>query len=340
MDNQLSLYHVFKCVAETGNISQAAKLLYVSQPAVSKAISGLEENMNTTLFIRSSRGVKLTQEGQLLYQYVREAFDILRQGEERIKRIGELGIGHLKIGVSATLCKYVLLPYLNRFLKTYPHIKITIESQSSIHTLKQLENNTLDIGLVAKPDNQRIYEFLPLYEIEDIFVATTDYLDNLRLREEDEDIFATANVMLLDKANMSRMHIEDYLNKNNIHPQHILEVSSMDLLIEFSKTGLGVGCVIKEFVTQELMSGQLVQIPLKKSINKREVGFCYNKAAYLSDSMTKLIDFVTNDSYNYPLIPTVTAEIYTAEQNPPDILHLHTEPHHGKEIPPNRLQWK
>ena len=90
--------------------------------------------MNLTLFIRNSRGVKLTEEGELLYQYTKEAFDILRQGEERLAYMKELGVGHLRIGVSSTLCKYVLLPYLNRFLKAYPHIKITIESQSRVHT--------------------------------------------------------------------------------------------------------------------------------------------------------------------------------------------------------------
>lgn len=291
--NNLSLYHVFNCVAETGNISQAARLLYVSQPAVSKSITSLEESMNLTLFIRNSRGVKLTEEGQLLYQYTKQAFDVLKQGEDRLMHIKELGVGHLRIGVSSTLCKYVLLPYLNRFLKTYPHIKVTIESQSTIHTLKQLENNTLDIGLVAKASSEKIYKFLPICEIEDIFVATSDYLDNLLLREKDKDIFTTANVMLLDEENISRMYVEEYFNENHIRPQHVLEVSSMDLLIEFAKTGLGVGCVIKEFVTDELNNGRLIQIPLKKPINKREIGFCYNKAAYLSDSMSKLIEFVS-----------------------------------------------
>lgn len=291
--NNLSLYHVFNCVAETGNISQAAKLLYVSQPAVSKSITSLEESMNLTLFIRNSRGVKLTEEGQILYQCTKQAFDILKQGEDRLAHMKELGVGHLRIGVSSTLCKYVLLPYLNRFLKAYPHIKITIESQSTIHTLKQLENNTLDIGLVAKPSSQKAHEFLSLYKIEDIFVATSDYLDNLRLREKDKDIFASANIMLLDEENISRMYVEEYFSNNNIHPQHVLEVSSMDLLIEFAKTGLGVGCVVKEFVTDEINDGKLIQIDLKKPINKREIGFCYNKAAYLSDSMTKLIKFVS-----------------------------------------------
>lgn len=294
MNNNLSLYYVFNHVAETGNISRAAKQLYVSQPAVSKAITSLEENMKQILFVRNSRGVKLTEEGELLYQYTKKAIDILKQGEERLTLRKELGVGHLKIGVSATLCKYVLLPYLDCFLKTYPHVKITIESQSTLHTLKQLENNILDIGLIAKPPNHTGYKFLSVNKIEDIFVATKDYLDNLRLRDKKEDIFATANVMLLDEENISRMYIDDYFKNNNIHPHHILEVSNMDLLIEFAKTGLGVGCVIKEFVKEELASGQLIQIPLKKPINKREVGFCFKKATYLSDSMSKFIDFILN----------------------------------------------
>jgi len=110
MNNHLSLYNVFNTVAETGSISQAAKVLYVSQPAISKAITNLEESLNQVLFVRNSRGVKLTEEGQILYKYTKEAFDILKQGEDHMKRIKELGIGHLKIGDSTTLCKYILLP--------------------------------------------------------------------------------------------------------------------------------------------------------------------------------------------------------------------------------------
>ena len=291
MDQNLSLYYIYNCVAEEGNISHAAKRLFISQPAVSKAILALEENLQTTLFVRSSRGVKLTEEGRLLYEYTRNAFDTLQRGEDSLKRIHELGIGHLRIGVSTTLCKYLLLPYLNGFVKENPHIKITIESQSTYHTLKQLENSTLDIGLVAKPDSDK-FLFYSLGQIEDIFVATGTYLDNLKQREHTTDVFSSANIMLLDEENFSRKYIEDYFKLNQIEPQQILEISNMDLLIEFAKTGLGVACVIKEFVQSELGNGTLVQIPLKTPVNKREVGFSYVKNAFLSDSMLKFIDYI------------------------------------------------
>lgn len=294
MNQSLSFYQVFLSVAESGNISRSSKQLFISQPAVSKALMNLEKNLKCTLFIRSSRGVKLTEEGRLLYEYVKKGFDSISMGEERIKRISELGIGHLRIGVSITLCKYLLLPYLNHFVREYPHIKITIENQSSYHTLKQLEDKSLDIGLVAKPETDKVFSFYTLGEVEDIFVTTQAYLDNLLVREEDTDIFSYANIMLLNEENISRKFIEDYFRKYNIKPKHILEVSSMDLLIEFAKTGLGVACVIRGLVLEELKQGTLINIPLKNPVNKREVGFAINKDAYLSDSLRKFIDFIIN----------------------------------------------
>ena len=292
MEENLSLYHIFNRVAEAGNISHAAKQLFISQPAVSKAIQNLEDNLKTTLFIRNSRGVKLTEEGNLLYEHTRNALDTIRRGEDGLKRIHELGIGHLRIGASTTLCKYLLMPYLDGFVRENPHIKITIENQSSSHTLKKLENNTLDIGLVAKPGHMENFQFISLGEIEDIFVATRTYLNNLKLRENSADIFSSANIMLLDEENVSRKYIDNYFKINSIEPTHILEISNMDLLIEFAKTSLGIACVIKAFVEAELEAGTLIQIPLKTPVNKREVGFSYSRNAFLSDSMNKFMEFI------------------------------------------------
>ena len=135
------------------------------------------------------------------------------------------------------------------------------------------------------------FHFYSLGQIEDIFVATNSYLNHLSLRENSSDIFSTANIMLLDKENVSRKYIEDYFKARQIEPKHILEVGNMDLLIEFAKTSLGVACVIKKFVEKELADGTLVQIPLTVPI-KKEVGFCYVKSTFLSDSMKKFIDFI------------------------------------------------
>lgn len=277
MEQHLSQYKIFYEVAKAGNISKAAKELYISQPAISKAISKLEESLEVSLFTRNSRGVLLTPEGQLLLDHVNTAFDALTSGENELKRIREFHIGQIKIGVSNTLCKFVLLPYLKGFVEQYPHIKITIDSQSTAHTLSMLEQQRIDIGLIAEPKNKKGLTFEPVLKIEDIFVCTQSYLDNLKLREgEHADILETGNLMLLDRNNMTRNYVDTYLHENHIEPNQVLEATTMDLLIEFARIGLGIACVIKEFVQKDLDNGSLIEVPLDVSIRKRTVGFAYN----------------------------------------------------------------
>lgn len=277
MEQNLSQYKIFYEVAKAGNISKAAKELYISQPAISKSISKLEDSLGTTLFNRNSRGVQLTEEGRVLFEHTSAAFEALSQGEQELKRIRNFHMGHIRIGVSNTLCRFIMLSYLKGFIEQYPHMKITIESQSTTHTLSMLEQQRIDIGLVAEPKAQKHLTFLPVMDIEDIFVAAPNYLENLKLREgSDADVFQTGNVMLLDRNNITRHYIDDYMNINHIEANNLLEVTTMDLLIEFAKIGLGVGCVIKEFVKDDLKSGALIQLEPGTPIHKRTIGFVYH----------------------------------------------------------------
>lgn len=292
MNQNLSSYRIFYTVANTGNISKAAKELYISQPAISKSIQKLEESVGCKLFSRSSRGVVLTDEGKLLYEHVSEAFETLTMGEEKLKRSIELGVGHLKIGVSSTLCKYLLLPYLKEFIRQNPHISISISCQSTNDTLKLLEDNKIDIGLIGKPENLKNIHFDFLEEIEDIFVAAKDYLRNLKARGIQKDhILQSSTLMLLDKNNMTRQYIDDYLQENQIIIKDSIDISDMDLLIDFARIGVGVACVIKNFVREDLENGTLVEIPLGFPIHKREVGFAYKTTTKPSKSLAEFIHF-------------------------------------------------
>ena len=292
MNQNLSSYRIFYTVANTGNISKAAKELYISQPAISKSIQKLEESVGCKLFSRSSRGVVLTDEGKLLYEHVSEAFETLTLGEEKLKRSIELGVGHLKIGVSSTLCKYLLLPYLKEFIRQNPHISISISCQSTNDTLKLLEDNKIDIGLIGKTENLKNIHFDFLEEIEDIFVAAKDYLRNLKARGIQKDhILQSSTLMLLDKNNMTRQYIDDYLQENQIIIKDSIDISDMDLLIDFARIGVGVACVIKNFVREDLENGTLMEIPLGFPIHKREVGFAYKTTSKPSKSLAEFIHF-------------------------------------------------
>ena len=246
MEQHLSQYKIFYAVAKAGNISKAAKELFISQPAISKSISKLEENLGVSLFTRNSRGVQLTVEGQVLFSHVSNAFDTLGRGENELKRIKNFNIGQIKIGV------------------------------------------------IAEPKTRRSLSFMPVMRIEDTFVCTKSYLDNLKIREgEDVNIFSAGTVLLLDRNNMTRTHIDAYFAEHNIEIKQVLEATTMDLLIEFAKTGLGVGCVIREFVRGELADGSLIEIPLSSPVRSRTVGFAYNPA-YATKTMNNFIRFCSS----------------------------------------------
>lgn len=277
MENNLNLYYIFYAVAKAKNISGAAKELYISQPAISKAISKLEQNLDTTLFIRNSRGVCLTPEGEMLYEQVHTAFHCIHTGEEKIRLSNELGMGRLSIGVSTTLCKYVLLPYLKEFTKQNPHVQISISCQPSNETVEALLNNTLDIGLVGYPDSKHNLELLPIMEIHDTFVATDHYLNNLNMRDSltKESIIKNATFIMLNKENMTRKHVDANLSAAQIELSNIMDAGNMDLLIEFCKTDLGIACVFKEFIEEELETGQLKEVHILKNPPGRHIGFAY-----------------------------------------------------------------
>ena len=186
----------------------------------------------------------------------------------------------------------MLLPYLKEFIAQHPHIRITIECQSTYHTLQLLRENKIDLGLIGKPERYHHIHFDSLGEIEDIFVATQSYLDNLSLRTNNrEDVLKSATLMLLDKENITRQYIDDYLSLYHIETNNLLEVSTMDLLIEFAKIGLGVACVIRQFVEKELEEGTLVEIPLDSPIRKREIGFAYLENIQQTTAVQEFINF-------------------------------------------------
>lgn len=285
VDN-LTKYKIFLAVAENGSISKAAAQLYISQPAVSITIKKLEENLHSTLFIRRPKGVELTEKGRALYDSVKKAFSMLAEAEKSLKYPYETG--HLRIASSNVLCKHYLMPYLKAFSNQYPHTDLAITCTSSREACQMIGNCSIDLALVVKPENAGVSVYRPLGVIEYIFVCTPAYKEKLDC--ENDEIFQYGNIMLLDQDNVSRKHINSYYARNNIFPLHILEVNEMDMLIEFAKLGIGVSCVVKQFVEQELREGSLVEISLSNPVPPREIGFLYNDIQPFNENILKFIN--------------------------------------------------
>ena len=312
MIESVNLYQYFYAVANTGNISRAAKIMYTSQPVVSKYIARLENELGVQLFKRTPRGVILTEEGTILYEHVKTAFNYLEAGMDALRHQQNVGLGHLRIGVSTTLCKYLLLPYLKQYIAKYPNVRLSIECQSTYHTLEALENNQIDIGLIGQPDHIGGLKFYEMTDIEDIFVASPSYMEHIRQNQSTDDAMSQTSttaghlksgmssiltsdlttVMLLDKGNITRQYIDRYMTESHLYPANMLEISTMDLIIEFSKIGMGIGCVIKEFVKDELKQGTLVEIPLHTPLQKRTVGFAVRNDKYMNAPLKYMLEML------------------------------------------------
>lgn len=292
--SKLDLYKVFCKVGKSESFSEAAKELYMTQPAVSQAIKQLEKELDTRLFNRTPKGVSLTNEGNLLFEYANSAINLLHVGEEKILEFKNLTTGELKIGVGDTISRYFLLPYLEAFHNRYPNIKFTIANGTTIELCSILKSGGVDIAICNLPVDDPTLELRPCFEIQDTFVYGERFKKILAKPLSLHELVKLPLIFLESKSN-SRKYVEDYLISKGIQIAPEFELGSHDLLLEFAKINLGIACVTKEFSQDYLTKGLLSEVQLTEEIPRRNVGVCFLKSVPLSPASTKFVEIVENE---------------------------------------------
>lgn len=290
MQQSLSQYRTFYEVAKVEKVSKAARILLISQPAVSKSIKKLEESLGVKLFDRTTVGLNLTKEGRMLYDSLTNAFNIINDTELKLKTFSNINFGHLKIGATETLCKNLLMSYISIYTVEHPNIRLSISTMHAAKAYERLEDKRIDLALLHKRDNNlKDIVYIPLLDVRECFVASPSYISYFnKVFPNKPDYFANGNILLLNKNNASRECIDKVFEENNIVPRQILEINNMELLIDLAKNGVGIAAVVEEFIKDDLDKKKLVKIPIKFKIPKRNVGFAYNR----SNTSKELIDFL------------------------------------------------
>ncbi|WP_449538216.1 LysR family transcriptional regulator [Ferdinandcohnia sp. Marseille-Q9671] len=291
MISKLDLYRVFSIVAKNGSFSKAAKELFMTQPAVSQAIMQLEKEIDSRLFNRTPKGVTLTNEGSLLFDYVRSAINLINVGEEMILEIKNLSKGELKIGVGDTISKYFLLPSLERFHTEYPNIKFKIVNGTTQELCSLLKVGEVDIAICNFPVDEPSLEQIPCMDIHDIFVCGENYQKHLPKVVGMSELVKHP-LIFLEPNSISRRYVEEFLLSCGLRIAPEFELGSHDLLLEFAKINLGIACVTKEFSLEYLHNGILQEVKLEESIPKRSIGICYVKNVPLSPASTKFLEII------------------------------------------------
>ena len=273
MSVKLESYRVFKEVAEMGNITAAAQALYISQSAVSQSIKQLENDLQTRLFSRNSRGVTLTAEGKMLYEYVRIAMGLLETGDAKLSQTRELQLGQLVIGASDTVTSQFLLPYLDSFHREHPAIHIQIISGRSHKVLGLLRSGKVDIAFASTPTDLTSLDTYPCFPTHSIFVAGAEYpcdFDHVYSLEE----ISAFPLILLERKASSRLYLERFFLQNGLRLNPEIELGARSLLVDLAAIGFGVAGVTEEFVARELESGRLRKLQTSFQVPPRSVDMC------------------------------------------------------------------
>lgn len=295
MNINLELYKTFYYITEYGSITAAAGRMCVSQPAVSQSVKQLEENLGVKLFVRNHKGIILTREGKLLADYVKKGYEYIRKGESELLRMKDLEIGEIRIGASDMTLQYYLLPYLEKFHDTYPKIKVTVTNGPTPETLKSLEEGKIDFGIVSTPfEVKNEYDVTMVKEIEDIFIASSEF-EVLKDKEVSCSDISKLPLICLEKNTSTRRYVDDYMKENGVVLEPEFELATSNMIVQFAKRNLGVGCVMSEFAGHEIEKGELFEVKLKNRIPARNICVVTYKKMAMSAAGRRMLELVSND---------------------------------------------
>lgn len=291
MDINYELYKVFYNVAKSLSFSEAAEALFISQSAVSQSIKTLEKRLNQRLFIRSTKRVALTKEGELLLKHIEPAINLITRGENQLCADPKSGL-QLRVGSTDTICRYFLVPYLNVFHRKYPNIHIRVSNGTSVQCAKMLERNEVDIIVTNSPNSSLndLMDIIPVKEFRDVFIAKKDVFP-LHDRPITFRELLKHPIIMLEKRATTSMFLHNIFLENSLDLVPAIELASNDLLIDLARIGLGIAFV-PDFCIKDM--GELAIIETEQDIPPRKLVAAYNLDIPLSDGARYFIDSLTS----------------------------------------------
>lgn len=289
---QLEQYRIFASVANNKSFSKAADELYITQPAISQSIKLLENELGTQLFVRTSRGVVLTEAGEILYIYVEQGLSTFKSAENHINELKALEHGKLNIGASDTLCQHFLLPYLKKFHEKYPNVNLKVTNRTSRETVELLKQGKVDIGFINMPtETGENILVISVAKLHDCFVYNEKHFPNIYNKTKLGEL-QDFPLLMLERESSTRRYIDDYFKSKNIMLSPQIELGSHDLLLSFAEIGLGFAAVVREYSINELQNGNLKEVELTSEIPSRTIALIYQNKMPLTFSAKEFIRMI------------------------------------------------
>lgn len=292
MDINHELYKVFYHVAKTLSFSEASKELFISQSAVSQSIKVLEKRLGQKLFIRSTKKVRLTREGEILFNHVEPAINLISLGETRILEAKSLNGGQLCIGASDTICRYYLKPYLKIFHSKYPNVHIKVINGTSLKCVDFLKDGLADLIVVNTPNSAlgKVGTVKKLREFRDVFIASKEAFPELMNGNIELSTLQSYPMMMLDKASTTSEFLHQIFLNHQLELVPEIELSSNDLLIDLAKIGIGIACVPDFCLSEE--DEELFMLRTKIEMPARGISATYNEMKPLTEPVEYFLNLI------------------------------------------------
>lgn len=295
MDINYELYKVFYHVASTLSFSEASKQLFISQSAVSQSIKVLEKKLNQTLFIRSTKRVQLTPEGEILLKHIEPAMNLIKKGENQLLEANTLNGGQLRIGASDTICRYFLVPFLNEFHKMYPNIHIKVTNRTSIECARLLDNGQVDFIITNYPNSglSNTQNIQVIHDFSDVFVANETHFP-LKDRMITLKELQSYPILMLDRKSTTSEFLHSMFQKHQLDLVPEIELSSNDLLIDLAKIGLGIAFVPDFCIPQQ--EENFFILNLEETLPKRQLVVVHNETLPISQAARQFIELLEGNT--------------------------------------------
>lgn len=243
----------FIAVAEKKSFSDAAKILFVTQPTITSQIKALEEELNTKLFERTTKKVEMTQSAVILYKYAREIIRLSDSAQKEILKIEEIMHGDLSMGCSLTIGEYILPLYLKKFKDLYPLIRMNVDISNSNKIVTNLKDQLIDVGLIETPIDDPQIMVEPFLADELILIAAPNYFSTKEMEVSMDQLKHTPLIMR-EKGSGTRAVVEEYLNQAGMSIDElnvVMELGSTEAIKATVESGLGVSIISKNAIIKE-----------------------------------------------------------------------------------------
>lgn len=289
----LKQLEAFVEVAESGSFSKAAKRLFLTQPTVSAHILALEKELDIRLFVRNTKEVCLTEEGQRLYLYARQMADLQYKIEEEFGRRKAEEKQCIVIAASTVPAQYLLPELLAKFNDKYPGEQLRIQEMDSAQVVERISEHKADIGFTGTVLEKKHCKYIPFYRDEMVIIAPNSGHYRTLARESGDISWICQETMLMrEEGSGTRKEAERQLSELGILPEHLnilASIGNQETIKKSVMQGLGISILSNLAVREETEDGKLLTFSIPSERSGRDINVVYNKNYQLSKSAKRFL---------------------------------------------------